>query len=467
MKTMSHKGLSRFGAVVGVMLLLGGGLHASQGGSALPALINGQAMPSLADVIEPVIAAVVNIATSTRIQVPEHPLLSDPFFRQFFNLPQQRGRREREQKSLGSGVVVDAQKGIVLTNQHVIDKADQITVTLRNGRSVRAKLLGVDAATDIAVIQVPTKHLQDLPLGNSDQLRVGDFVVAIGNPFGLGQTVTSGIVSALGRKGLGIKGYEDFIQTDASINPGNSGGALVNLRGELIGINTAILARGGGNVGIGFAIPVNMARRIMEQLLRYGKVKRGVLGIQSQDLTVELAEAFAIGSQEGAVVVQVIPGSSADKAGLQRGDVVIKANGRPIHSTADLHNMVGLSRTGERIELEVIQDGNVKGVSVLIAEPKRMRVLGEKLDKRLRGSQLEVADMATGVDTETAGIYVIAVAVNSMAWRIGLRAGDWILAVNRREANSFPGLKAALKKAKRKLLLTIRRGNEDLFILVR
>ncbi|MBF0162692.1 MAG: DegQ family serine endoprotease [Magnetococcales bacterium] len=451
------------------MLLFVAGVPAGQAGSALPAQLNGQPMPTLADVIEPVIAAVVNIATSTRIQVPEHPLLSDPFFRQFFNLPNQRSGREREQKSLGSGVVVDAKKGIVLTNQHVIDKADQITVTLRDGRSIQARLVGVDAATDVAVIQVPAKNLQDLPLGNSEQLRVGDFVVAIGNPFGLGQTVTSGIVSALGRKGLGIKGYEDFIQTDASINPGNSGGALVNLRGELIGINTAILARGGGNVGIGFAIPINMARRIMEQLLQYGEVKRGVLGIQSQDVTAELADAFANGSREGAVIVQVVPGSSAEKAGLQRGDVVVKANGHPIHGTADLHNTVGLSRTGERIELEFLRDGTVKQVSVLISEPERARVPGEQLDGRLQGSLLEVADGATGEPGKEgeSGVHVVSVEADSSAWEMGLRADDWILAVNRREVSSLATLKSVLKKARHKVLFTIRRGDENLFILVR
>ncbi|MEO5364398.1 MAG: DegQ family serine endoprotease [Magnetococcus sp. DMHC-8] len=447
-------------ALLGLGLWLGGS-HPGQAGSALPGMLDGQPLPSLADMLEPVIPAVVNIATTTRIQTPEHPLLSDPFFGQFFNMPNQPGR-EREQKSLGSGVVVDAQKGIILTNQHVIGKADQITVTLRDGRSVQATKVGVDAATDIAVIQVPAKNLQDLPMGNSDQLRVGDFVVAIGNPFGLGQTVTSGIVSALGRKGLGIKGYEDFIQTDASINPGNSGGALVNLRGELIGINTAILARGGGNVGIGFAIPVNMVRRIMEQLLQYGEVRRGILGIQSQDLTAELADAFAVSSRDGAVIAMVMPGSPAEKAGLKRGDVIIRANGHPVRGTADLHNAVGLARTGERIELELIRNGETSQVGVVIAEPGRVRVPGEQIDRRLQGAVLENTEQAEG-----GGIRVVSVEPDSTAWTIKLRAEDRILSINRKPVNSFRELKVLLQKIKSKLLINIRRGDENLFILVR
>lgn len=441
-----------------------GGTGDGHAGAALPPRLNGQPMPTLADILEPVIPAVVNIATSTRIQVPEHPLLSDPFFRQFFNLPKQPGGREREQKSLGSGVVVDAQKGLILTNQHVIDKADQITVTLKDGRSIQARRVGVDTATDIAVIQVEADHLRDLPLGDSDPLRVGDFVVAIGNPFGLGQTVTSGIISALGRKGLGIKGYEDFIQTDASINPGNSGGALVNLRGELIGINTAILARGGGNVGIGFAIPVNMARRIMEQLVEYGEVRRGMLGIQSQDLTAELAEAFGTSAKEGAVVVLVIPGSSAEKAGLKRGDLIVQANGHPVHGMADLHNTVGLARMGEQIELELIRDGVTKRVRVVVAEPQQVRMKGEQIDKRLQGAVLAEPEAS---EQQEPGIHVVSVQPDSVAWKVGLREGDLIVSVNRAAVPSLQTLKKIMQKVKQKLLINIDRDGKSLFILVR
>ncbi len=433
----------------------------SWAGATFPRAVQGAPLPTLADIIEPVIPAVVNIATSTRTQVLEHPLLSDPFFGQFFKQPP--GGKAREQKSLGSGVVVDARKGIILTNQHVIGKADEITATLRDGRTVQARLIGVDPATDIAVIQVQAKNLQDVPLGDSDVLRVGDFVVAIGNPFGLGQTVTSGIVSALGRKGLGIKGYEDFIQTDASINPGNSGGALVNLRGELIGINTAILARGGGNVGIGFAIPVNMARQIMDQLLQYGDVRRGGLGIQAQDLTAELAEAFAIAVREGAVVAKVVSGSPGERAGLRRGDVIVRVNNHTVRGRGDLHNAIGLVRAGEQVQVEFVREGVTRTVNVVVAEPERQRSAGEQIDSRLEGAVLEAFE---GTD-KAEGIRVISVEENSPAWMIKLRAEDRILSLQKRPVNSFRELKAIMQKVKNKLLIGIRRGNENLLILVR
>ena len=256
----------------------------------LPPFVGGQALPSLAPMLEHSMPAVVNISTSTNIQVNENPLMQDPYFRQFFNVPNQ--SRQQQKNSLGSGVIIDSNQGLVLTNNHVIDKADKILVTLTDGRQLNAELIGTDPEADIAIIKVPANNLTQLPIADSSQLKVGDFVVAIGNPFGLGQTVTSGIVSALGRSGLGIEGYEDFIQTDASINPGNSGGALVNLRGELIGMNTAILAPTGGNVGIGFAIPTNMIMPIKDVLVKHGVVKRGLLGVTTQDLTPELVNAF-------------------------------------------------------------------------------------------------------------------------------------------------------------------------------
>lgn len=245
--------------------------------AALPEQVNDQPLPTLAPMVKQVTPAVVNISTRSQIRLQQNPLFNDPFFRHFFG--QQPQQPQNRTQSLGSGVVIDAQKGLVITNHHVIDRADEITVTLRDGRELQATLLGSDPEADVALLEVPAVGLSDLPLANSDSLQVGDFVVAIGNPFGLGQTVTSGIVSAIGRSGLGIEGYEDFIQTDASINPGNSGGALVNLRGELVGMNTAILAPGGGgNVGIGFAIPSNMLQQIVDHLLLHGEVRRGVLG---------------------------------------------------------------------------------------------------------------------------------------------------------------------------------------------
>jgi len=285
----SHLQTTTWLTTVAIALL---SLISSSAFSALPFALGGERLPSLAPMLEKTTPAVVNISTRGRVVVRENPLLSDPFFRRFFNFPET--QREKRTQSLGSGVIVDAKNGYILTNHHVIDKAQEITVRLRDGRKLSATLVGADPDTDVAVIQVDAENLSTVPLADSEGLRVGDFVVAIGNPFGLGQTVTSGIVSALGRSGLGIEGYENFIQTDASINPGNSGGALVNLHGELVGINTAILAPGGGNVGIGFAIPSNMARDIMMQLVAFGEVRRGLLGIVAQDLTPELAEAFDI-----------------------------------------------------------------------------------------------------------------------------------------------------------------------------
>ncbi|HAT48981.1 MAG: DegQ family serine endoprotease [Nitrospirae bacterium] len=429
--------------------------------AALPVGVQGQPLPSLADMVERVVPAVVNITTATRIRMVENPLLSDPFFSRFFNLPQM--EREKMQQSLGSGVIVDAAKGLVITNYHVINKADSISVTLGDGRTVQGKRVGMDQETDVGLIQIPSQGLKAVPLGNSDTLRVGDFVVAIGNPFGLGQTVTSGIISALGRKGLGIEGYEDFIQTDASINPGNSGGALVNLAGELIGINTAILAQGGGNVGIGFAIPVNMAQRIIVQLVQYGEVRRGLLGIKTQDLTKELASAFDITQRQGAVVTQIIPGSAADKAGLHSGDVVLSANGRPIQNSASLRNLIGLSMVGERIPVEFLRDGKHRKVTIEVTEPRTKRIDGEHLDSRFQGSVLE--KLEEGEPNQP--IMVISVQPNSTAWQAGLREGDLILSVNRQLVRSFEELAAVVKKNRREMLLNIQRGQEGFFILVR
>jgi serine protease DegQ len=277
-----------------------------------------------------------------------NPLFNDPFFRRFFDLPDM-PRQPRETSASGSGVVVDARRGYVLTNNHVVAEADAIEVTTKDNQRYPARLVGRDPGTDIAVLQIQGQGLQAVPLGDSDRLQVGDYVVAIGNPFGLGQTVTSGIVSALGRGGLRVEGYEDFIQTDASINPGNSGGALVDLRGRLVGINTAILAPSGGNVGIGFAVPINMARAVMDQILEYGEVRRGRIGIAVQDLTPEIATALQVGTPEGAVVAQVEPGSPAERAGLRRGDVVVAIDGVQVHSSTQVRNHVGLKRVGQAV----------------------------------------------------------------------------------------------------------------------
>jgi len=325
----------------------------------------GGAVPSLAPMLSRVTPGVVNIAVRGKVK-SENPLLQDPFFRRFFNLPQRQQTEERETQATGSGVIVDAAQGYVLTNGHVVDNATRIEVTTKDNHRLTAKLVGRDTETDIALLQIPSQNLVAVPMGDSDRLQVGDFVLAVGNPFGLGQTVTSGIVSALGRSGLGIEGYEDFIQTDASINPGNSGGPLVNLQGQVVGINTAILAPGGGNIGIGFAVPINMARRVMDQILRYGEVKRGRIGVAIQDLTPELAQAMNTKQTNGAVIARVESGSPAEQAGLKTGDLVVAVNGTVVHSGTQLRNMIGLARIGDQVTLTLDRRGSESTVAVRI-----------------------------------------------------------------------------------------------------
>ncbi|MEW5727207.1 MAG: Do family serine endopeptidase [Pseudomonadota bacterium] len=334
-----------------------------------PALAQG--MPdgtTVAPVVQRVTPAVVNISTRSRDPARENPLLNDPFFRRFFDLPRDMPRRDTT--AAGSGVIVDARRGTILTNAHVVEDADVIEVVLKDNRVFPARLVGRDPLTDIAVLDIDADRLTDVPLGDSGRVAVGDFVLAVGNPFGLGQTVTSGIVSAIGRSGLGIEGYEDFIQTDASINPGNSGGALVNFRGELIGINTAILAPGGGNIGIGFAVPVNMARAVMDQLVEHGEVRRGRIGVAIQDLTPQLSQALEASSAEGAVVAGVESGAPADRAGLKRGDVIVAIDGSPVRSATEVRNRIGLTRAGGRVTITVERDGRRRDFDVRV-EPQR------------------------------------------------------------------------------------------------
>ncbi len=356
-----------------LLVLCGWLLLAPAPAGTLPLAVDGQPLPSLAPMLERVLPAVVHIATRGRPAAGA--ARRDPLFERFFGAPP----GDEVEEGLGSGVIIDARRGHVVTNAHVVEGAESIRVTLRDGRHFSARLLGSDPAADIAVLRIAPDHLTALPLADSSRLRVGDFVVAIGNPFGLEQTVTSGIVSALGRRGLGIESYEDFIQTDASINPGNSGGALVNLRGELVGINTAILGPNGASIGIGFAIPVNMARAIAEQLVQYGEVRRGRLGIGIQDLTPELAGAFHIRPTRGAVVAQVVPGSAAERAGLRVGDVIVRVNGRPVRDASQLRNEVGLLRVGSRVELEVMRDGKSLRLSTEVAPPPRAEPRGQQL----------------------------------------------------------------------------------------
>ncbi len=323
----------------------------------------GAEIPSLAPLVKKVAPSVVNIAVKGKFAQEQNPYRNDPFFKKFF------GNGGREQSAAGSGVIIDAREGYIVTNNHVVGQADEISVALADGRVLQAKLVGTDSATDVAIIKVPAENLVAISLGDSDKLEVGDYVVAIGNPFALGQTVTFGIVSALGRSGLGIEGYEDFIQTDAAINPGNSGGALVSLRGELIGINTAIVGVA-GNVGIGFAIPVNMARDIAQQLVKYGNVDRGQLGVTLQDLTPQLVQSMGLpANQSGVVIACVAPGSTAERAGLKTGDVITAIGKTPVSRAYELRNKIGVLRVGDVAELTVLRDGRSMVVRATMAEP--------------------------------------------------------------------------------------------------
>jgi serine protease Do/serine protease DegQ len=430
----------------------------------LPASVDNRPLPSIAPMLEKTTLAVVNIATRGRRQIKENPLLSDPFFRRFFDTPNR--PKTRKTQSLGSGVIVDAQKGYILTNNHVVGKADEITVTLRDGRSFEAKMVGTDPESDVAVIQIPAENLQDLPIANSDKLRVGDFVVAIGNPFGLGQTVTSGIVSALGRSGLGIEGYEDFIQTDASINPGNSGGALVNLRGELVGINTAIIAPSGGNVGIGFAIPANMAVSLMSHLITDGEVSRGRLGVAVQDLTPDLAKAFGLKTQRGAVITQILENSPADKSGLKPGDIIVSINGKKVKNGASIRNAVGLLKIGNKVIMQVIQKGEKRTVTAIIAKKESIKIVGNKIHPALAGAELAAPTKEESKQTRIEGIRVEAVAIGSAAWQNGLKKGDIIAMANRHPVRTLQELASAINGSK-SLLLNIQRGNGAFFLIIR
>ncbi|MCK1392981.1 trypsin-like peptidase domain-containing protein [Bradyrhizobium sp. 1] len=326
----------------------------------IPDLRAGSPVPTLAPLVRQVTPAVVNISVHGRVR-EDNPLYRDPLFREFFDVPKQ---IEKEVNATGSGVIVDAQRGYVLTNNHVVEGTSAVQITTKDGRQFSAKVIGRDPPTDVAVLQIQNPAgLKALAFGDSDAIDVGDFVLAIGNPFGLGQTVTSGLVSALGRTGLGKQGYEDFIQTDAAINPGNSGGALVSLRGELVGINSAIISPAGGNVGIGFAIPVNMARKVMEQIIANGRVERGRIGISLKDLHPALNKGLV----QGAVIADVAADSPAERAGLRKGDIVTGADDRPIRTAAQLRNTIGLARVGEEVKLAVQRNGAPLSIVVRVA----------------------------------------------------------------------------------------------------
>lgn len=427
----------------------------------------GEPLPSLAPMLERTVPAVVNIAIESRVRSARNPLLDDPFFRRFFNVPEQQ-QPERRAASAGSGVIIDAENGFVITNAHVVKNADSIEVTLHDGRQFSASLVGTDDGIDLAVLKLEeADNLVEIKVADSSALKVGDFVVAIGNPFGLGQTVTSGIVSALGRSGLGLEGFESFIQTDASINPGNSGGALVNLRGELVGINTAIIAPAGGNVGIGFAIPTEMTENVMQQLIEHGEVRRGMLGVTIQDLSAELAEAFGVDkNQRGVVVTQVMEGSAAEKAGVQIGDVVVAVDDRPVRRAADLRNRVGMSPVGETIELTVVRDGRERRIKAVISETEQQLSGGDVLSKYLVGAMLR--DLNSGeLRHVEVGVLVEDVERNSAAWRAGLRRGDVIINTNRRDIETIEQMRDVITDKEAPLLLRINRNGNVFFVVIR
>jgi Do/DeqQ family serine protease len=420
-----------------------------------------QPLTSLAPMIDRVAPAVVNISINGHIATP---LVEDPLFQRFFDIPEQ-----RDFESAGSGVIVDAEQGYILTNHHVVENADRITITLLDNRVMAAQVVGSDSASDLAVLQVDATGLTEMPFGESSALRVGDFVVAIGNPFGFSHTVTSGIVSGLGRNRVNPdpNAYEDFIQTDASINPGNSGGALVNLDGDLVGINSAIISRTGGNIGIGFAIPVSMARNVMEQLVAYGEVSRGLLGVHIQSITPDIATTFELPDASGALITDVNPGSAAEAAGLQSADIIVSIDDQPVRDSGSLRAMIGLLRPGDEIVIGFIRDGQRKSVTATLNplnEPVT-RVAPEpvlELDPVFAGAELAPNQTGNGVD----GLLVTLVDPGSLAGERGLRDGDMITHINRQRVRSLDEAREITADA-RTVILQVQRGGRSLLILLR
>ena len=434
----------------------------------MPALALRDGVPTLAPLLQKVTPAVVNISVATGAPRRHNPLLRDPFFRKFFNLPEDTPPA-RQQQSAGSGVIVDARRGYVLTNHHVVARAESVMVTLKDKRRFEGEILGSDPGTDIALLRIEADGLIELPTGDSDALEVGDFVIAIGNPFGLGQTVTSGIVSALGRSGINVEGYEDFIQTDASINPGNSGGALVSLHGELVGINTAIIGPAGGNVGIGFAVPVNIATAVMNQLAEHGEMQRGRIGVAIQDLSQELAEALNVSIERGAVVTRVASDSPAEAAGLQAGDIIVSVNGATIEGSRDLRNAIGLVRVGDSVAAEVWRGRKRFRVDIRVGggETIGASIAATDTPPALRGAtlrDLEPGDRAYG---RIEGVIVADVDARSRAARNGIRPGDVIVAVNRRRVRTIEELRDVFERARGVIALNIVRGSSQLLIVIR
>ncbi len=452
-----------------VSILVFNPIHTSYGQDTKDPLASiGEAMANVAEKAKQV---VVNISTTKTVKQQPNPFFDDPFFRRFFGDGGQ--QQKRRVTNLGSGVIVSSD-GYILTNNHVIEGAEDIIVKLYSGRELKGKVVGMDSRTDIAVIKVSETNLPTISWGDSDKLRVGEIVLAIGNPFGLSSTITMGIVSALGRSGMGITDYEDFIQTDAAINPGNSGGALINTRGELVGINTAILSRSGGYQGIGFAIPSNMVKNIMDSIINVGKVTRGWLGVQIQQLNAELAKQFNLPDEKGALLVEIVDDSPAEKAGLQRGDVIVEFEGKKIEGPSQLKNMVAMTKPGQEAVLGIIRDGKPMTIKITIGElpseeGKQESRSSVTFDNSLRGVAVqEVTDellQKMGITKKIRGVVVTAIEENSPALGI-LNRGDIIMEINRKTISGLKEYNEIVSKIDKSqgILLLVLRGKSSIFI---
>jgi len=430
---------------------------------ALSAPVLGQtALPSFAPVIKRASPAVVNIAVRGTVAAPRNPFFEDPGFRRFFGVPPDAQQRDREFRSAGSGVIVDAKNGYIVTNAHVVKNASEITITLVDDVELKAEIVGTDERSDVAVLRVKDTALPaEIRLADSSRVQVGDFVIAIGNPFGLQHTVTSGIVSALGRKGISRDGVEDFIQTDAAINPGNSGGALVGLDGDLVGINSVILSQSGGNIGIGFAIPSNLVRAIMEQLIETGQVNRGQLGVMTLSLTPDFRKSLGLAENaQGALVSQVTEGSAAARAGIEPGDVITTVRGEPIRSNGELRNTIGMLKVGESIEIGLLREGKARTVTAVLREAAQISD-ASAIHPALAGAELvEVSEDSAG------GVRVREVAPGSPAAQAGLLADDRIIGINRQRISSLAELREAAK-GQVSMLVQLRRGGQVLLLPLR
>ncbi len=427
--------------------------------AALPQSVKGEPVTSLAPLVEEASPAVVNIRVSQT--VTRRNSFGDDAFRRFFGLPDGGGGASREVASAGSGVIVDAERGYIVTNHHVVGEADTIQISLMDGSVHDAEIVGSDPATDIAVIKVDADNLTEMAIGDSTSARVGDFVIAIGNPFGLGHTVTSGIISALGRTGISRDGYEDFIQTDASINPGNSGGALVNMNGELIGINSAIISRSGGNVGIGFAVPTEIASSIMRQILDFGEIRRGLLGVNIQTIDAQAAEALGIDIENGALITGIQVESAAEIAGLQVGDIIVEVNEKKVDGAAELRNKIGLLRSGEQVKITYVRDNKTHSTKAELGQAQSQMVLGEEIHPGLAGSVF-----AASSTTADSGVEISEVREGTAAAQRGLRTGDLITHVNRARVQDLQDLREIASRYDI-LFLNVRRGDRALMFQIR